>query len=242
MQKQIKIIITKFRQLLSRLFHKYYKQLPYFITSFIALFFVIGGIALFLNLTDRVNTDVLTKYDTEITQYVTSFRTPPLTQYLIFVTEVGDVYGYIIVFISFSLAFYLIFKSWNYVAQLSLVLLLAFSSNVLLKQIFNRSRPEIEHMVTVETLSYPSGHAMTAMAFYGFLIFLFYRFKINLALKFGVILLLIILIFSIGVSRIYLGVHYPSDVAGGFIAGFIWVVFCALIFDIIRVFRKDPAT
>jgi undecaprenyl-diphosphatase len=77
------------------------------------------------------------------------------------------------------------------------------------------------------------------MAFYGFLIFLFYQFKINILVKSLLITLAVILILSIGISRIYLGVHYPSDVVGGFIAGFIWVIFCALIFNILKLFRKD---
>ncbi|WP_313791396.1 phosphatase PAP2 family protein [Lacinutrix neustonica] len=88
-------------------------------------------------------------------------------------------------------------------------------------------------------MSYPSGHAMTAMAVYGFLIYLFYHFKINSFLKFAIITILAILILSIGISRIYLGVHFPSDIIGGFIAGFIWVVFCALVFNIIGLFRRD---
>ena len=242
MQKELKIIINKCRELLSRIFVRYDKQWPYIITSAIALLIVVGGIKLFIKLTENLKTDVLAQYDTNITDYIISHRSPALTQYLVFVTNVGDVYGYLIVFPLCSLAFYLIFKSWNYVLQLSLVMVLALSSNILLKDVINRSRPELEHLVTVETLSYPSGHAMTAMAFYGFLIYLFYRFRINLFSKCIGIVLLTLLIFSIGVSRIYLGVHFPSDIVGGFIAGFIWVVFCALIFNIIRAFRRDPST
>ena len=83
---------------------------------------------------------------------------------------------------------------------------------------------------------------MSAMAFYGFLIFLAPKFKIQKVAKFILIIVLVILILSIGISRIYLGVHFPSDVAGGFIAGFIWVVFCKLIFDLIELFRRDSQT
>ena len=58
-----------------------------------------------------------------------------------------------------------------------------------------------------------------------FIIYLVYKFKMNIFLKFILITLLSLLILSIGTSRIYLGVHFPSDVAGGFIAGAIWVFF-----------------
>jgi len=242
MQKQIKAIITKLKALLAHWFHKYDEHLPYFITSIIALGIVIGGIKLFIEITDQLKSDLMSQVDTQITNYVLSFRSQRLSDYFIIITDIGDVYGYLIVFSLCAVVFYLIFKNWTYVAQLSLVLLLALSSNLLLKQVINRTRPEIEHLVTVKTLSYPSGHAMTAMAFYGFLIFLFYRFKIHAFLKTVIIIFLAVLILSIGISRIYLGVHFPSDVVGGFIAGFIWVVFCALIFQLIRIFKKDSKT
>jgi len=138
--------------------------------------------------------------------------------------------------------FYFIFKSWRYVVQLMIVLLVAASSNLLLKQIINRARPDADYLVTVNTLSYPSGHAMSAMAFYGFLIYLIYTFNIPKLVKYCIIAFLAILILSIGISRIYLGVHFPSDIAGGFIAGFIWVVFCILILNILKIFKEDPST
>ena len=83
---------------------------------------------------------------------------------------------------------------------------------------------------------------MTAMAFYGFLIYLIFTFKFKKVLKFTIITLLGFLILSIGISRIYLGVHFPSDIVGGFVAGFIWVVFCILVLNIFKIFREDPAT
>ena len=83
---------------------------------------------------------------------------------------------------------------------------------------------------------------MSAMAFYGFLIFLVTKFNTHKVTKFLLIVILVVLVLSIGISRIYLGVHFPSDVAGGFIAGFIWIVFCVLVFDLIELFRRDPKT
>ena len=242
MYQQIKYIITQAKVLFSKFFDRYDGKLPYLITVGVAVLVVIGGINLFVELTENLHTEVLATYDSAITDYVVSFRAPYLTQYFVAVTHIGDVYGYLAALIICISLFLLVFKNWKFVLQLGVVMVLALSSNVILKKVINRSRPEIEHLVTVETLSYPSGHAMTAMAFYGFLIYLFYRFDINKLLKYSVILLLTILIISIGISRIYLGVHFPSDVVGGFIAGFIWVVFCALIFNLFRVFRYDPET
>ncbi|WP_178984345.1 phosphatase PAP2 family protein [Winogradskyella helgolandensis] len=240
MQNVIKIIIDTLKQLISKVFKKHNDQLPYIIISVIAILIVIGSANLFIELTENLHTTSLAQFDTTITEQILAYRNPTLTSYFVFITDVGDVYGYLLVFILCNVAFLLILKKWQYGVQLSVVILLALSSNIILKKVVNRPRPELEHLVSVETLSYPSGHAMTAMAFYGFLIYLFYHFKIHPILKFCIILLLIFLIFSIGISRIYLGVHFPSDIVGGFIAGFIWVILCALIFNFIRVYRKDP--
>ena len=241
MQRELKNSIKKSKTVLSRFFSKYNIHVPYIITASIALVIVIGGIKLFIELTEELKSSVLAQFDTTISEFIVSFRSPALTKYFVIVTDIGDVYGYLVVFLGCSFLFYFIFKSLKYVVQLTLVMALALSSNVILKQIINRARPDLEHLVTVETLSYPSGHAMTSMAFYGFLIYLLYRFKINSFLKFAISALLVVLILSIGISRIYLGVHYPSDIAGGFIAGFIWVVFCALIFNVLKIFREDAS-
>lgn len=242
MRQALWAFIGKIRDVLVRKFQQYNANLPYIITVALALFFVVAGINLFIELTDTLKTDTLALYDQQITDYIISYRSPHLTDYFIFVTHVGDIYGYLIVLVSSILISLLIFKKWKYVAQITAVLFLSAVSNLILKRFIDRARPGIEHLVSVETLSYPSGHAMSAMAFYGFIIYLFYRFKINLILKISIIVVLMLLILSIGISRIYLGVHFPSDIAGGFIAGFIWVIFCILIFDVIDVFRRDPKT
>lgn len=242
MRKTVKLLIDHIRAFLRAKFHQYDVTLPYVITVIIALIIVVGGINLFVELTETLKTDLLADYDHQIAEYVISHRSPVLTKYFIFVTHVGDIYGYAAVLFAFTLMSIFVFKNWKYITQIVLVLILSSVSNLILKRFVDRARPGIEHMVSVETLSYPSGHAMSAMAFYGFLIYLFYRFKINIFVKIGIILFLGLLILSIGLSRIYLGVHFPSDIAGGYIAGIIWVVFCILVFDLIEVFRRDPKT
>lgn len=239
MKKTLYTFVKSVRKILVEKFHKYNKGLPYFITVGIALVVVVGGINLFIELTETLKTKVLANYDTAITDYIISYRSPTLTSYFKFVTNVGDIYGYLTVLVIFLIISLLVYKRWKYVLQATLVLALATVSNMILKRFVDRARPGIEHLVSVETLSYPSGHAMSAMAFYGFLIFLLYKFRINRMIKFLLVVVLTLLILSIGISRVYLGVHFPSDIAGGFIAGFIWVVFCVVIFDLIEIFRRD---
>jgi undecaprenyl-diphosphatase len=96
--------------------------------------------------------------------------------------------------------------------------------NFTLKQILQRPRP-VEHMIINESgYSLPSGHSMVSMAFYGFLIYLIYKNIKNKYLKYILIALLFVLIMSIGISRIYLGVHYPSDVIAGFLVAISYLI------------------
>lgn len=242
MKQSLFKIIKSLREFLAKKLHQYNTTLPYVITVVVALIIVVGGINLFIELTETLKTEMLATYDTAITDYIISYRTPALTKYFIFMTDVGDFKGYLIVLALFLILSLVVFKRWKYVIQATLVLALATVSNMMLKRFIDRARPGIEHLVSVETLSYPSGHAMSAMAFYGFLIFLMYKFNIHKVVKVLLLLVLAIIILSIGISRIYLGVHFPSDIAGGFIAGAIWVIFCVLIFDLIELFRRDPKT
>ena len=96
--------------------------------------------------------------------------------------------------------------------------------NLLLKSIVQRPRPTQSPLITETGFSFPSGHSMVSMAFYGYLICLIAKFIKNKLLKVILIVLLSILIISIGISRIYLGVHYTSDVIAGFMISLCYLV------------------
>lgn len=96
--------------------------------------------------------------------------------------------------------------------------------NQLLKNILQRPRPNEFRIVEETGYSFPSGHSMASMAFYGYLIYLIYKYVKNKYLKWTLIVLLGILICTIGISRIYLGVHYTSDVLGGFLISISYLV------------------
>jgi membrane-associated phospholipid phosphatase len=238
MRNGIKSLINDFISFFRKHVSRNHPDFPFYLLIFISLIVFVLGVNFFVGLTEDVQGEAIESFDDKATEYITSFRTPGLNLFFQFITDLGDVYAYIIATTLAAIFFFYKLRSSKFILQLLGVLLLSALANMALKQAFDRARPTIEHLVVVKTLSYPSGHAMSAMAFYGFLIYLVFKIKMNMVLRTFLVLLFGFLILAIGISRIYLGVHFPSDVAGGFIAGLIWVAFCIVLFNIIDLLRQ----
>ena len=213
-------------------------ELPYIITILIAAVFFITGLNLFLEIAEQLAEDDLHGFDLFISNLIIAFRNEALTNILVFITHLGDRFAYITLTIIIAIILLIKSKKWNFILQIIAVNIIAFFINIFLKGYYGRERPSAEHLVEVSYLSFPSGHAMSAAAFYGFLIYLCLRYVKSLWLKLLISLICFLLILSIGLSRIYLGVHYPSDVLAGFLGGFFWVAFCIIIFNILGLLRK----
>jgi len=118
-------------------------------------------------------------------------------------------------------------------------LLLMFS----LKFIFHRDRPLSPLLEEAKGYSFPSGHALMSITFYGLLIFLVWQIEKNALLKWLLTILLVLLIISIGISRVYLRVHYASDVLAGFCVGLMWLFLSLWILKKIETYSRkkvDP--
>lgn len=100
-----------------------------------------------------------------------------------------------------------------------------------IKHIVRRPRPNVLRLVEEDGYSFPSGHSMVSMAFYGIIIYLVYKNVTNKYLKWTLITLLSLLILSIGFSRIYVGVHYFTDVVGGFLLGLAYLIIYINIYN-----------
>ena len=103
--------------------------------------------------------------------------------------------------------------------------------NQVIKHIIRRPRPNVLRLVEESGYSFPSGHSMVSMAFYGIIIYLVYKNVTNKYLKWSLITLLSLLILSIGFSRIYVGVHYFTDVVGGFLLGLAYLIIYINIYN-----------
>ena len=168
--------------------------------------------------------------DTTLYNLIVKLMSTNTTTIMKFISYLGSA----TILITLSLVFIFVLKNKRDSKYISVNLILVFLLNRLLKFIIARPRPEILRLVEEDGYSFPSGHSMVSMGFYGFLIYLIFKNIQNKKLKYPLIIFLSILILLIGISRIYLGVHYFTDVIGGFIIAIIY-----LIFFIKFIYRND---
>lgn len=158
-------------------------------------------------------------FDEPVYNFIISFKDYFLTDVMNIISFFASVTFLIVVCVISLIS--LLWKRYNSLFLIA-TLVLSSGSNIILKAIFRRDRPELIRWLTTESgFSYPSGHSMASMAFYGaFLVLVKHS---NIKTKWIIYISTGLLIFLIGVSRIYLGVHYPSDVIGGWAFGYLFV-------------------
>jgi membrane-associated phospholipid phosphatase len=159
------------------------------------------------------------------------------TQAMKYITYFASKQFLIIAFVLLAL-WCIIYKKDRRLAVESLIIgISGYLINASLKETFKRVRPADPLMDPLRNFSYPSGHASSGIIFYGLLAYLIWRSDISRILKYILSVLLIAFALLIGFSRIYLGMHYASDVAAGFCIGFAWLIVCLSVATWLR--RKD---
>ena len=186
-------------------------------------------LGVFILVANEMRENKLVKFDQTIIHYVQGFISPKLTEIMLFFTFLGSVRWLIIAVILATLILFLLKKR----ALGTFVLLssgIGSLFNSLLKHIFKRTRPDIKPLITEMGFSFPSGHSMGSFIFYGAIAYILIHYYHRKWRKITGATLMFVLIFLIGLSRIYLGVHFPSDIIGGFTAGGAWLVCCIIMF------------
>ena len=151
---------------------------------------------------------------------VNNLRSDGLTFIMLFITNFCNP----IILILLSLVILLICKDKKMGLIIIINLLVSILLNIIFKGIIQRDRPLEDFLITESGYSFPSGHSMVSMAYYGLIIYFIYK-KIKAKRVRNVLMILIgFLILAIGFSRIYLGVHFASDVIGGFLISIIYLV------------------
>lgn len=170
-----------------------------------------------------IQSDAIVYFDKVVISFVQGWEAPWLTTIMTFFTWVGS--AFVVTPITI-IVFLLLYFRWKKHAQaylLVFVIVGTVSLNTLLKLYFKRERPEIHRIMDATGFSFPSGHTMMAFSLYAILGFIAWRI-INT--KAGAVMLILFVIFMtciIAISRIYLGVHYPSDIVGGLFASGLWL-------------------
>lgn len=187
-------------------------------TKWIILFIcLIGFLALAEDVFNKeiMNGDII-GYKMVSTFLISDFATPIAK----FITNLGGA----IFLIGLTVLLIILIKNKKIGLSIFTNLVIVTGLNQLLKRILQRPRPTEFRIVEETGYSFPSGHSMVSMAFYGYLIYLIYKYVKNKYIKWSLIVLLSCLIVGIGTSRIYLGVHYTSDVLGGFLISVSYLV------------------
>ena len=164
-------------------------------------------------------------FDNVLVWLVRYLASPTLDRVMIVISEFG--YGYPFWIIILVVVLSLVYYRLRLEVQGVLVSLVGGALlNLMLKSLFERSRPDLLRVVEEAGYSFPSGHAMISLCFYGMIAFLLARHVTSWRWRLIIIVSAVVLVAIIGISRVYLGVHYPTDVVAGYFAGGMWLAFC----------------
>jgi undecaprenyl-diphosphatase len=220
---------------IARLISRYERQLAWLLRrvapgQYLGLHLTVGLLAaagclwLFGGVTeDLLNNDPLVRFDETVETILHDWASPTLTTFFLVVTVLGslETIGLLSLVVAVILG---VRRQWLYLGTWLAALAGGFVLNQLLKELFARPRPYFEHPLVLEaSYSFPSGHATMSLIFYGMLAYFcvlgLRTWRARTAVVFGATLLVLL----IGFGRMYLGVHYFSDVVAGFASGGIWL-------------------
>ena len=199
----------------------------------VAFVVLIAPVFFFVELADEVKDQETLLVEEAVLRGVNSLASPQLDTVAVILTQLGGVVGVVALTVGFALLL------WGRQLRRMAVLLVAgvggaVTLNLLLKLFFQRDRPQLwERLVTENSYSFPSGHAMASSALAFSLVIVFWPTRWRWLALFGAGFYMTI----IGLTRLYLGVHYPSDVLAGWMVSLVWVAITVYILTYHRALR-----
>lgn len=182
---------------------------------------LIVAIVLFIWILQDVLRNKITSYDASIYNFISDNFIKESNH---FIAKTLTFFGSTLGIIIFAIIALVVVRNKKDKALVAINLIATVASNQITKFLVARPRPSVLRIVEETGFSFPSGHSMASFAFYGLIIYLVWKNTNNKALKWLVTIFLSLLVLFIGLSRIYLGVHYASDVFAGFIGGLIVLI------------------
>lgn len=221
-----------FRQRLQMLWHfvvaRFRHGERYGLDFTLAFLGILGALWIFLEIVDGAVTESrLVAIDTRIQEVMALILQDRLTDWVVFITDLGGTRGTVIGVLLVGVPLLIRRRWWS---AFGLFFATAGGGIVVLglKEFFARARP-VEQIVDVGGYAFPSGHAFSAMVFFGYIIYLGQKHIKSAILQVIVTIGSFAMIVLIGASRVYLNVHWLTDVLGGFFGGFAWLVLSILI-------------
>jgi len=200
------------------------------------------GTWIFVELAEHVQMGASQAFDNAVLRWLGAHHTTAWDNIMVEITALGT--GTVVMMIVAVAGLFLVLTQHKYSAMLLLISTFGgLVLNLVLKLGFNRPRPTIfVPEVHAVSSSFPSGHAMSAAIVYGTVAYLAARLHKRAWAKALVMFAALIVILAICISRLYLGVHYPSDVVAGVVIGLAWAGFCMATLEAIQRFgaRRDP--
>ena len=196
----------------------------------LAFIICIGFGVLFGYIATAIGNKSIAQFDTSVISFVQGMETPWLTSTMKFFTTLANTKSVIVIAL---IAFVLLYFAFRYRQQAFLLIVVIGGTvvlNTMLKHYFKRERPEIHRIMDANGFSFPSGHSMIAFSLYTIIVYIAWRNVKTTLSRTLLILSAAFMIIMTGISRIYVGVHYPSDVVGGFAASALWVTIAIIVY------------
>lgn len=180
------------------------------------------------------------KTDLAVFDWLEGHTRPWRNRFMLFITFLGK-HSFLIPANLILLLYFLFISKYSWFSvRIAAIALSSLGLMLLLKTLFRRKRPLAPLLTAAKGLSFPSGHAIMSVTFYGLLIYILFKTLADPGLKIFLAIFLSIIILLIGFSRVYLRVHYVSDVLAGFIVGILWLIISLEVLNWLEPIVRGP--